>query len=110
MLAQININNAKMLADISTANTAAVNAANAINAKNATDLSASNYAQQNLIYKDLLEMSWNSGENEKQRATALATATITANASTANANVAADASAWSSLGSLIFKAGVALIP
>lgn len=107
MTAQININNAKNLIDISTANTAAINAANAVNAKNATDLSASNYAQQNLIYKDLLEMSWNSGENEKQRATAIAQTTIMANASTANANTASDSSAWSSLANLGVKAGLA---
>ena len=100
MTAQININNAKNLIDISTANTAAINAANAVNAKNATDLSASNYAQQNLIYKDLLEMSWNSGENEKQRATAIAQTTITANATLASAGKAADAESSGFLGTL----------
>jgi hypothetical protein len=81
MVTQINLANARILADISTANTAAVNAANAVNAKNATDLSAAVYAQQSQTYRDLLEMSWKTGESEKDRATQLAAATLTSSAS-----------------------------
>jgi len=57
-------------------------------------------AQQNLIYKDLLEMSWNTGENSMQRATAIAQTTIAANATIASAGKAADASSSSALGTL----------
>jgi hypothetical protein len=74
---QINIANAKILADISTANTKEVNVANAVNAKNVTDLSASTYSQQMQTYRDLLELSYKAGENDKDRLTQIATATIT---------------------------------
>jgi len=106
MTAQINIANAKTLADVSTANTAATNAANAVNAKNATDMSASVYAQQNLIYKDLLEMSWKSGEQEQDRIVEIAKATISANASMTSAGKAADAASSSAVGSFIAKAAL----
>ena len=104
MTTQINLANAKILAEISTANTAAVNAANAVNAKNATDLSAAVYAQQSQTYRDLLEMSWKTGESEKDRATQIAAATLTSSASTNAAKTTADASNIAA----IAKAGVTL--
>lgn len=89
MSTQINVANAKILADVSTANTAAINAANAVTAKNATDLSAAAYAQQSQTYRDLLEMSWKTGETEKDRATEIAKTAMVANSSiTASANTA----------------------
>ena len=103
---QINIANAKLVADISTANTREVNAANAVNAKLATDMSASTYAQQSQTYRDLLEMSYKAGENDKDRLTQIATATITANASKTAAEIKADgesASAWGKLAFDIYK-------
>ncbi len=81
MTTQINLANAKILAEVSMANTAAVNAANAVNAKNATDLSAAKYAQESQTYRDLLEMSWKTGESEKDRATQIAATTLTSSAS-----------------------------
>jgi hypothetical protein len=104
MVTQINLANARILADISTANTAAVNAANAVNAKNATDLSAAVYAQQSQTYRDLLEMSWKTGESEKDRATQIAAATLT---SSASVNAAKTTSSNEALAS-IAKAGVTL--
>jgi hypothetical protein len=104
---QINIANAKLLADISTANTREVNAANAVNAKNATDQSSSVYAQQMQTYRDLLELSYKAGENDKDRLTEIATATITANASKTAAEIKANsdsASAWGKLAFDIYKA------
>jgi hypothetical protein len=104
---QINIANAKLLADISTANTREVNAANAVNAKNATDQSSSVYAQQMQTYRDLLELSYKAGENDKDRLTQIATATITANASKTAAEIKANsesASAWGKLAFDIYKA------
>jgi hypothetical protein len=76
MATEINVANARLLAEVSTANTAAVNAANAVDAKNATDLSASQYAQQSQTYRDLLEMSWKTGESGKDRIANLAIASI----------------------------------
>jgi hypothetical protein len=103
--AQINMANAKILADISTANTAAVNAANAVNAKNATDLSAAAYAQQSQTYRDLLEMSWKTGESELDRANQIVAATLSSNASTNAARTTADSAALAN----IAKAGVTLL-
>ncbi len=97
---EINVANAKILADVSVANTAATNAANAVNAKNATDLSASTYAQQSQTYRDTLEMSWKTGEQEKDRVTNIAVATITKNAAVAAAGVTADAASSAALGTL----------
>ena len=105
MTNQINLANAKILAEISTANTAAVNAANAVNAKNATDLSAAAYAQQSQTYRDLLEMSWKSGENFDERVNTLAVATLTANASTRAAETTADRNAAALFGT----AGIAAL-
>jgi hypothetical protein len=82
------------LADVSTANTAATNAAYAVNAKNATDLSASAYAQQSQTYRDLLEMSFKTGESTKDRITNLAIASIQKDV----ANIEADAEESSALG------------
>lgn len=76
MATEINAANARLLAEVSTANTAAVNAANAVNAKNATELSASQYAQQSQTYRDLLEMSWKTGESGKDRIANLAIASV----------------------------------
>ena len=103
---QINIANAKLIADISTSNTRETNAANAVNAKNATDQSSSIYAQKMQTYRDLLEMSYKAGENDKDRLTQIATATITANASKTAAEIKADgesASAWGKLAFDIYK-------
>jgi hypothetical protein len=100
---QIDLANAKILADVSTANTREANAINAVNAKNATDLSASTYSQQSQTYRDLLELSYKAGENDKDRLTQLATATITANASKTAAEIKADADASVSWGQLAWK-------
>jgi hypothetical protein len=104
MTTQINLANARILAEVSTANTAAINAAAAVNAKNATDLSAAAYAQQSQTYRDLLEMSWKTGESEKDRATQIATATLTSSATTTAAKSSSDADSIAA----IAKAGVTL--
>jgi hypothetical protein len=101
---QINIANAKLLADISTANTREINATNAVNAKLATDMSASTYAQQMQTYRDLLEMSYKVGENDKDRLTEIATATITANASKTAAEIKSAGESAQAWGQFIFKA------
>lgn len=98
--AEINVANAKILADISVANTAATNAANAVNAKNATDLAASQYAQQSQTYRDTLEMSWKTGEQEKDRVTNIAVASITKSAAASAAQITTDASSSAAWGTL----------
>ena len=100
---QIDLANAKILADVSTANTREANAINAVNAKNATDLSASTYSQQSQTYRDLLELSYKSGENDKDRLIQLATATITANASKTAAEFKAATDSSTSWGQLLAK-------
>lgn len=104
MATEINISNAKILADVSMANTRETNAINAVNAKNATDLSASVYAQQSQTYRDVLEMSWKTGEQEKDRITNIAVATITKNAAVSAAGITADANSSAAWGSLALKA------
>ena len=101
---EINVANAKILADISVANTAAINAASAVNAKNATDLTAATYAQQSQTYRDLLEMSWKTGEQEKDRVTNIAVASITKSAASSAAQITADATSNAAWGALAFKA------
>ena len=101
--AEINVANAKILADVSTANTAATNAANAVNAKNATELTAAKYAQQSQTYRDLLEMSWKTGEQEKDRVTNIAVASITKSAAATAAQITADSKSSADWGALAFK-------
>ena len=104
MSAEINVANAKLLAEVSTINTAATNAANATNAKNVTDLTAAAYAQQSQTYRDLLEMSFNAGENEQNRITTIAVASINKSAATSAAETAAGAKSSAAWGELAFKA------
>jgi hypothetical protein len=105
MTTQINLANARILAEVSTANTAAINAAAAINAKNATDLSAAAYAQQSQTYRDLLEMSWKTGESEKDRTTQITAATLTSSSSVNAARITSSNDALSA----IAKAGITLV-
>ena len=104
MSTQINVANAKILADVSTANTAAINAANAVNAKNYTDLSAASYAQVSQTYRDLLEMSWKTGESEKDRVMEIAKATMVSNASIDAAKTTASSAASGNIGAAALKA------
>jgi hypothetical protein len=100
MSTEINIANARLLAEVSTANTAAVNAANAVNAKNATDLTASKYAQQSQTYRDMLEMSWKTGESAKDRVVNLAIASVQKDV----ANIKIDADNNKAWGTLLIEA------
>lgn len=102
---QINMANAKILADISTANTREVNALTAVNAKNATDLSASTYAQLQQTYRDQLEMSWKTTDNDAQRANDITKTTITANATKYSAEQNADAQFYAAVGNAVAKIG-----
>ena len=99
MATEINVANARILAEVSTANTAGVNAANAVNAKNATELSAAQYAQQSQTYRDLLEMSWKTGEGGKDRIANLAIASITKDV----ANIKADSDNSAAWGKLLIE-------
>jgi hypothetical protein len=97
--------NAKILADISTANTRETNAMNAVNAKNSTDLSAAAYAQLSQTYRDKLEMSWKTGDNELSRANSISVATIASNATIKSAQLKADGDFAAAMGTLVAKIG-----
>jgi hypothetical protein len=103
MYTQVNIANSRILAEVSTANTAAINAANAVNAKKDTDLSSAAYAQEMQVYRDKLEMSWKMGESEKDRANNIVTTTISASSAANAAKVTASSSATSTIGEAIIK-------
>jgi hypothetical protein len=103
MSTQISLANSKLLAEVSVANTAAVNAANAVNAKNATDMSSAAYAQQMQVYRDSLEMSWKMGESEKDRANNIVTTTISANSDVNAAQAAADGKNVAVIGEAVIK-------
>ena len=105
MVTQINMANAKILADVSTANTRETNAMNAVNAKNATDMSAAAYAQLSQTYRDKLEMSWKTGDNELSRANAISVATITSSATIKSAQLKADGDFAAAMGTLVAKIG-----
>jgi hypothetical protein len=107
MATSVEIANSKILAEVSTANTAATNAANAVNAKNATDLSAAEYAQTSQTYRDLLTMSYKSGENELDRATDVLKATITGNASVTSSSNTQTATALGIIGGAFVTSGAA---
>jgi hypothetical protein len=102
MSAEISIANAKILADVSTANTASINAANAVNSKNATELSSIAYTAQTQTYRDLLSYSFKAGEGEKDRIKDIAVASITRSAANATADAATSA-AWGKLAFEIIK-------
>jgi hypothetical protein len=104
MATEINAANARILAEVSVANTAAVNGANAVNAKNATELTASVYAQQSQTYRDLLEMSWKVGENNKDRMSNLAVAMVTKD----TAAMKLDSDESKSWGESLVKLGIAI--
>ena len=103
MANEIKVANAKILADVSVANTAATNAANAVNAKNATDMSSATYAQQTLVYRDLLSYSFKAGEEEKDRIKDIAVASINASAMTTAAEIKSDGETSSSWGKLAYE-------
>jgi hypothetical protein len=96
----INVANAKLLADISMANTRETNAMAAVNAKNYTDLQASTYAQLSQTYRDQIEQSWKTTDNANDRANKIAVTTLTANAQTKAAEFNADAAFSAAIGQL----------
>jgi hypothetical protein len=100
MTNQINIANAKVLADISTANTRETNAMAAVNAKNATDLSASTYAQLSQTYRDQIEQTWKTTDNANERANKIAVQTLQSNATEKAAQFNADAAFSAAIGQL----------
>lgn len=103
MANQISMANAKILADVSMANTAAANAAAIASAQNATQLTIAEYSQQSQTYRDMLEMSWKTGESEKDRVTEIAKATLTSNATTNAASATANVNAAAKIGALAFE-------
>jgi hypothetical protein len=66
-------------------------------------MSASVYAQQSTTYRDLLEMSFKTGEYAQDRIVEIAKASIAANSVLSSANIKADSDSWGALGELAGK-------
>ena len=74
--------NAQWRKTIATTDTAAVNFQNQLNAQNVLDMSNTAYSNLWQEYRDVMEWSWSSGENEAERLAALTVAQINAKART----------------------------
>jgi len=74
----IDQNNAQWRREIATADTAAVNRANELNATALLNMSNSAYNNLWQYYNDVMEMSWESTENERQRVVSMAIAQLNA--------------------------------
>ena len=74
----IDQNNAQWRREIATADTAAVNRANELNATALLNMSNSSYNNLWQYYNDVMEMSWESTENERQRVVSMAIAQLNA--------------------------------
>ena len=74
----IDHNNAKWRREIATADTTAINRANELNATALLNMSNSAYNNLWQYYNDVMEMSWESTENERQRVVSMAIAQLNA--------------------------------
>ena len=97
----IDQNNAQWRREIATADTTAINRANELNAT--ASLNMSNSAYNNLwnYYNDVMEMSWESSENERQRIVQMAIAQLQSETSKELTEMKADYDSAVGFGSLI---------
>lgn len=70
--------NAQLTAQISTANTAAINAANITNAQAMNNMTASQYNNEVMLYRDQVKMVYDAYERQEDRAASMATAMLQA--------------------------------
>lgn len=96
----IDQSNAQWRREISTANTAAVNATNYLNAQNIQQMTLAEYNNQTQLYRDQVQMAWQSYENDAQRITTLAAAEIAGKSVTDSANVKSKSDMWKAVGEL----------
>lgn len=97
----IDQSNAQWRRDVSTADTAAVNAANYLNAQNLQQMTLAEYNNETQLYRDQIQMMWNSFEKDADRVTQLAVSEIQARSETTAASTTAKASMWTAVGGLL---------
>ena len=93
--------NAQWRKTIATTDTAAVNFQNQLNAQNVLDMSNTAYSNLWQEYRDVMEWSWSSGENEAERLAALTVAQINAKARTDLAEYTANRENTKAVGGLV---------
>ena len=95
--------NAQWRREISTANTAAINAANYLNAQNLQNMTLAEYNNETQLYRDQVQMAWQSFENDANRITTLAAAEIAGKSETDAASIKSKSDMWKAIGE--FAAG-----
>jgi hypothetical protein len=95
----IDQSNAQWRREISTANTAAVNAANYLNAQNLQAMTLAEYNNQTQLYRDQVQMAWQSYENNQERITNLAAAEVSGKSVKDAATIKKSSDMWSAVGS-----------
>jgi hypothetical protein len=91
--------NAQWRREISTANTAATNAANYLNAQNLQGMTLAEYNNETQLYRDQVQMAWQSFENDANRITTLASAEIAGKSTTDAASTQSKSDMWKAVGS-----------
>ena len=97
----IDQNNAQWRREIATADTTAINRANELNATALLNMSNSSYNNLWNYYNDVMEMSWESSENERQRIVQMAIAQLQSETSKELTEMKADYDSAVGFGSLI---------
>ena len=97
----IDQNNAQWRREIATADTTAINRANELNATALLNMSNSAYNNLWSYYNDVMEMSWESSENERQRIVSMAIAQLQSETSKELTEMKADYDSAVGFGSLI---------
>jgi len=97
----IDQNNAQWRREIATADTTAINRANELNATSLLNMSNSAYNNLWNYYNDVMEMSWESSENERQRIVQMAIAQLQSETSKELTEMKADYDSAVGFGSLI---------
>ncbi len=97
----IDQNNAQWRREIATADTTAINRANELNATSLLNMSNSAYNNLWNYYNDVMEMSWESSENERQRIVQMAIAQLQSDTSKELTEMKADYDSAVGFGSLI---------
>ena len=94
-------NNAQWRREIATADTTAINRANELNATALLNMSNSAYNNLWQYYNDVMEMSWESTENERQRVVSMAIAQLNSETQKELGELKADYDSSVGFGSLV---------
>jgi hypothetical protein len=96
----IDQSNAQWRREVSTADTAAINAGLYLTAQNMQQMTLAEYNNETQLYRDQIQMAWQSFEKDADRLTQLAVADIAARASETVASTAAKERMWVALGKM----------